>query len=114
MVEAIHMHILRRAAHAVLDLEKARCEKTVKLFRKLGLYRRILESTGTEPRIAAEIEAQMLSIMEEGILEQHTLCSRFVRGELAFAEFVEQWKVWYAEYCSWCDRVALDAFQQAA
>jgi hypothetical protein len=108
------MNILRRAAHAVLDLEKARCEKTVKLFRKLGLYRRILESTGTEPKIAAEIEAQMLSIMDEGIVEQHALFSRLVRGELAFAEFVQQWKVWYAEYCAWCDRVTLDAFRQAA
>jgi len=63
------MNILRRVAHAVLDLEKVRCEKTVNVFRKLGLYRRILESTGSEPKIAAEIEAQMLSIMDEGILE---------------------------------------------
>ncbi|MDC0749964.1 hypothetical protein [Polyangium mundeleinium] len=62
----------------------------MKLFRRLGLYRRILESTGIEPKIAVEIEAQMLSIMEEGIAEQHMLCSRFVRGELAFAEFVRE------------------------
>ncbi|MDC3956865.1 hypothetical protein KEG38_23600 [Polyangium jinanense] len=108
------MNIFRRVAHAVLDLEKVRCEKTVKLFRKLGLYRRILESTGTEPEVAAAIELQMLSITEEGILEQHKLCSRFVRGELAFAEFVQEWKVWYAEYAAWCDRVSLDAFRHAA
>ena len=108
------MNILRRVAHAVLDPEKMRCKKTVQLFRKLGLYRRILESTGTESKIAAEIEAQMLSIMDEGILEQHMLCSRFVRGELAFIEFVQEWKVWYAEYAAWCDRVSLDAFRYAA
>ncbi|MDC0743171.1 hypothetical protein [Polyangium mundeleinium] len=108
------MNILRRVAHAVLDLEKVRCEKTVNVFRKLGLYRRILESTGTEPKIAAEIEAQMLSIMDEGIVEQHALLSRFVRGELAFAEFLQEWKVWYAEYAAWCERVTLDAFRHAA
>jgi len=89
-------------------------KKAAKLFHSLGLYRRILESTGTEPKIAAEIEAQMLSIMDEGIVEQYALFSRFVRGEIAFEELVEKWKVRYAEYCSWCDRVALDAFRQAA
>jgi hypothetical protein len=113
-MEETTMNILRRAVHAVLDLEKMRCEKTVKVFRKLGFYRRLFESTGMPTNVAAEFEAQVLAIMEEGVQEQHALACRFVRGEIGFAEFVRAWKTWYADYATWCDRVGLDACRQAA
>jgi hypothetical protein len=112
-MEEPHMHILHRIVQGVADLEKTRCEMTVKLYRKVGLYRRLFESAGMKPAVAAELEAQMLSIMNEGIAEQYALFTRFTRGEITFAELVQQYKTWCEEYAAWCDRVSLDAFRQA-
>lgn len=108
------MNILRRTAHALLDLEKVRCEKMVRLFRKVGLHKHILEATGVDPKLAAEIESRTLAVMDEGVIEQHALFSRFVQGEITLGEFIEQWKAWFEDYTIKCDRVAFDVFQQAA
>ena len=94
--------------------EKNRCETAVKLYRKVGLYRRLFEVAGMKPAVAAELEDVMLAITKEGIAEQYAIFTRFTRGTITFAELVRQYKIWYAEYGAWCNRVALDAFCTAA
>ena len=51
----------------------------------------------------------MLAEVLTGVEEQHTLTSRWVRGDLGFQELVGEYKQWFASYVNRCGQAAARA-----
>lgn len=108
------MNILRRAAQFALDLNKRQSIAAVKLYGKLGLYKKIYVACGLPDEVAARLEEKMIDAVYRGVEDRHVLASRWIRGESDLSNFLNQYKDWFAEYMDRCSRITVEELCQAA
>lgn len=103
------MNVLRRAAQLTLVLYKAQAIAAVRLYSKLGFYKKLYTACGIPGEVAARLEEEVLDAVRLGIEDQHALTERWVRGEFDFASFVDQYITWFAEHTDRCSRITVGA-----
>jgi hypothetical protein len=103
------MNILRRAALFALDLNKIQTEAVVRLYSRLGLYKKLYTACGLPEEVAARLEERMIRSMFLGVDEQHTLVSRWMKGEIDFADLADRYGDWFREYMDRCGRIVVEA-----
>jgi hypothetical protein len=113
-MEGIPMNILRHAAQFVLDLNKLRSIAAVKLYGKLGLYKKIYIACGLPDEVAIRLEEKMIDAMYRGVEERHVLASPWAKGESDLSNFLDQYKDWFAEYVDRCGSITVEELCQAA
>lgn len=108
------MSILRRTALFALTLNKIQTEALVRLYGRLGLYKKLYTAVGLPDEVAARLEEQMIRSMFLGVEEQHGLVSRWIEGEIDFADLADRYGDWFREYMDRCGRIVVEAVQPAA
>lgn len=108
------MNILRRAALFGLAVNKIQADAVVKLYGLVGLYRRLYRACGMPEDVAARIEEKMLKAANIGVEEQFELTCRWVRGEINFFGFIDEYQRWFAAHVERCTEVAMQEFCAAA
>src|SRR4051812_41798490 len=108
------MNVMRRVAQLVLDLNKIQAEAVVRLYGRLGFYRKLYVAAGLPDDVAARLEEKMLGSMFRGIEEQHVLAARWIKGESDLPDFLDRYKDWYAAYLDRCGRITLEELHPAA
>jgi hypothetical protein len=107
------MNILRRVAQVALDLTKIQTEALLRLYGRLGLYKKLYTAGGLPEAVAARIEEKMIGSMFLGVEEQHALVSRWLKGETNLADFLDRYGDWFREYMDRCGRIVVEAVQPA-
>ena len=105
------MNILRRAAQFAVDLNKIQTEALVRLYGRLGLYKKLYTACGLPEEVAARLEEKMIGSMFLGVEEQHGLISQWIKGEIDLAD---RYGDWFREYMDRCGRIVVEAVQPAA
>jgi hypothetical protein len=107
------MNILRRLAQLSIDINKIQAEAALKLYARLGLYRRLYTACGFAADIAALLEERLLALGHEGVAEHHEIVSRLIRGNISFKQFIDDWSQWYSGYIGRSCELALNELQRA-
>jgi hypothetical protein len=98
----IPMNILLRAAQLILDVNKIQSAAAVKLYFKLGFYKKLYTACGIPGEVAARLEAKLLAEIHRGVAEQHALASRWISGDIAITQVADDCAKWFSAYLEHC------------
>jgi hypothetical protein len=107
------MNILRRAAQFAVDLNKIHTEALVRLYGRLGLYKKLYTACGLPDEVAARLEQRMIDSMYRGVDEQHTVVSKWIKGETDIPEFLDRYGDWFREYMDRCSTIMVEELRPA-
>jgi hypothetical protein len=108
------MNILRRVAQLVLDINKIPTEAAFKVYRRIGLYRRLYIAGGFPEDVARRLEERVLALGHDAVGEQHEILCRFVRGDIGSVQLIKELAQWFSSYMESYQAVAMNELQAAA
>jgi hypothetical protein len=108
------MRLIRRVALFAVDLNKIQTEALIRLYGRLGLYRKLYTACGLPEDVAVRIEQKMIDSMNHGVEEQHVLFAQWIKGESDLADFFDRYGDWFREYLERCSKIPFEELSPAA
>jgi hypothetical protein len=108
------MNTLRRLAQLSIDINKIQSDAVLKMYARLGLYRRLYIACGFSMDAAERLEGRLLTLGYQGVAEQHEILCRFVRGDIGGGQLIDELCHWFSSYMENCQAAAMDELQTAA
>lgn len=71
-------------------------------------YKKLYAACGLPDEVAARLEQKILDALFRGVEEQHTLASRWIKGESNFADFLDRYQDWFREHLDRCGRITVE------
>ncbi len=99
------MNVMRRVAQFALDLNKIQTEALIRLYGWLNFYKKLYAACGLPDQVAARLEQKIIDALFRGVEEQHTLASRWLKGESNFADFLDRYQDWFREHLDRCGSI---------
>jgi hypothetical protein len=107
------MNVMRRVAQFALALNKIQTEALIRLYGRLNFYKKFYAACGLPEEVAARIEQKMIGALYRGVEEQHVLASRWIKGEIDLADFLDRYGDWFREHLDRCSRITVGEVRPA-